>query len=93
MHLSAAGDALAIFSPPCRFALAGFGKFQTPVDAGQELLADEPSRVPERKKQPPYLNTADWLRRLCSEAFQPASTTNQDQAIPALSLAFNCCTA
>jgi hypothetical protein len=52
------------FSPLCRFetALVGFGKFQTPFDAGQELLADEPTRVPEQEKQPPYLNTADWLR-------------------------------
>src|ERR1700747_1200988 len=83
------------FYPLCRFetALVGFGKFQTPVDGGQEPLADEPTRVPEREKQPPCLNTADWPRRLCSEAFQPTSTTDQDQAIPVLSLAFKCCTA
>jgi hypothetical protein len=41
------------FSPLCRFkiALVGFGKFQTLVDVGQELLADEPTRVPEQEKQ------------------------------------------
>jgi hypothetical protein len=77
------------FSPLCRFetALVGFGKFQTPVDAGQEPLADEPTRVPEQEKQPPHLNTADWLRRLRPEALQPTSTTGKNQAIPVLSLA------
>jgi hypothetical protein len=46
MHLSAAGDALAIFHPS-RFetALVGFGKFQTNHDAGQGLLADQPILV------------------------------------------------
>ena len=83
------------FYPLCRFetALVGFRKFRSPVDAGQELLADEPTRVPEQEKQPRYLNTADWLRRLGFEAFQPASTTDRDQAIPVRSLAFNCCSA
>jgi hypothetical protein len=48
------------FSPLCRFetALVGFGKFQTPVDAGQELLADKQTGVPEQET--PYLNAADW---------------------------------